>query len=146
MTSRASTNARVTRTVTRTAWLDAYGLSPECPGSLWLGLELFEHRRVVGGCPLLEDSAVVIHHEDVEQLPDDRASVGLQGADRGLGELVDKGPLDPRLAGDGVALDDDDAAPDRPVVKSRAYRGEVVREAVEVRDETTRAVELEPGS
>ena len=53
-----------------------------CPGSLWLGLELLEHRGVVGGCPLFEDSAVVIHHEDVEQLPDDLAPVGLQGADR----------------------------------------------------------------
>jgi hypothetical protein len=44
----------------------------------WLGLELLQHRGVVGGCPLLEDSAVVVHYEDVEQLPDDLASVGLQ--------------------------------------------------------------------
>jgi DNA-binding transcriptional LysR family regulator len=28
---------------------------PECPGSLWLGLELLEHRRVVGGCPFFEE-------------------------------------------------------------------------------------------
>ena len=50
--------------------------------SLCLGLELLEHGGVVGGCPLLEDSALIIHHEDVEQLPDDLAPVGLQGADR----------------------------------------------------------------
>jgi hypothetical protein len=51
-------------------------------GSFWLGLELFEYRRVVGGCPFFEDSALVVHHEDVEQLPDDFAAVGLKGADR----------------------------------------------------------------
>jgi hypothetical protein len=50
--------------------------------SLRLGLELLEHCGVIGGCPLLEDSALVIHHEDVEQLPDDLAPVGLQGTDR----------------------------------------------------------------
>ena len=66
----------------RTASLDGCGSGgPEThvagAVSLWLGLELLEHRGVVGGCPLLEDSPLVIHHEDVEQLPDDLASVGL---------------------------------------------------------------------
>ena len=57
----------------------AAGATLLCPR---LGLELLEHRGVVGGSPLLEDAALVIHHEDVEQLPDDLAPVGLQRADR----------------------------------------------------------------
>ena len=62
-----------------------------------------------------------------------------------MGELADEGPLDPGLAGDGVALDDDDAASDRAVVKCCPYGGEVVREAIEIRDGTVGAVELKAG-
>jgi hypothetical protein len=105
--------------------------------------KLAKEAPVIGPHPLFDETTFIVEPKDVREIPDYALSVRGQRASRRLCELADKLPLDPRLASNVLAFDENDAATDRAIVERSAYGLEVVGKPAVVRLRAAGLVEAE---
>jgi sugar diacid utilization regulator len=105
--------------------------------------QLAQEAAVVGPDELLDQAAMAVELEDVDEVHDDARSVGLKRACGRVCERADERAFNPCLARHGVSVDNDDAAADAAVIEGVAHRLEVFGQACVVGVEAVGAVERE---